>query len=102
MMYSRSRVAARAAAAVVLCAGGAAVAAAEACPPDVAPCCRFAPLFKDADWSDPATQRRFVTASLAAERRFFASPNISFDPETGMTYDGISLDATTGEPKMQP
>ena len=31
-----------------------------------------------------------------AERHFFAEANVAFDPDTGMTYDGHALDASTG------
>jgi len=62
-------------------------------------CCRFAPNFSSADWRDPETQKSYIANVLAAERGFFAAPNISFDAETGMTYDGIGLSPSTGLPK---
>jgi len=65
-------------------------------------CCRFSELFHTADWEDTETQKLFISRALTAERRFFAQPGVSFDPDTGMTYDGHALDAETGELKEGP
>eukprot|EP00440_Ansanella_granifera_P008854 gb/GFBE01009595.1/.p1 GENE.gb/GFBE01009595.1/~~gb/GFBE01009595.1/.p1 ORF type:complete len:663 (+),score=130.69 gb/GFBE01009595.1/:2-1990(+) len=61
-------------------------------------CCSFAKHFKSVDWQDFNVQQQFIANVLAAERGFFAAPNVSFDAESGMTFDGIAINETTGEP----
>eukprot|EP00439_Symbiodinium_sp_Y106_P037147 s1224_g4.t1 len=46
---------------------------------------------------DEVTRRLFKQRAIKAERRFFAEPG-----ETGMTFDGISLDPATGELNRGP
>jgi len=65
-------------------------------------CCRFSELFHRADWEDTTTQKLFISRVLSAERHFFAEANVAFDPDTGMTYDGHALDASTGELRKGP
>eukprot|EP00440_Ansanella_granifera_P039897 gb/GFBE01043272.1/.p1 GENE.gb/GFBE01043272.1/~~gb/GFBE01043272.1/.p1 ORF type:complete len:605 (+),score=123.24 gb/GFBE01043272.1/:1-1815(+) len=65
-------------------------------------CCRFSRAFHGVDWRDRETQLRYITEAVAAERSFFAAPNVSYDEVTGMTYDGHALDPTTGELKRGP
>eukprot|EP00930_Biecheleria_cincta_P034732 TRINITY_DN23967_c0_g1_i1.p1 TRINITY_DN23967_c0_g1~~TRINITY_DN23967_c0_g1_i1.p1 ORF type:complete len:666 (+),score=135.99 TRINITY_DN23967_c0_g1_i1:125-1999(+) len=60
-------------------------------------CCRFATQFASSDWRDEKIQDSFIANVLAAERNFFAAPNVAYDPETGMTWDGIYLDPVTGQ-----
>ena len=60
-------------------------------------CCRFAKAFEDVDWHDPQTRSDFLANVMHVERRFLAKPAMSFDADTGMTYDGIGLDYETGE-----
>ncbi|CAJ1358846.1 unnamed protein product [Effrenium voratum] len=60
-------------------------------------CCRFAHKFQGADWHDPEVQEEFLANALVAESRFYTEPGLSFDPDSGMTMDGIGLDLTTGE-----
>lgn len=60
-------------------------------------CCNFAALFEDADWQDKETRRSFVNEVLLREKRFFATPNVSYDADTGMTYDGHALDPSSGD-----
>ncbi|CAE8596147.1 unnamed protein product [Polarella glacialis] len=62
-------------------------------------CCRFARAFQQVDWRQPETQRLFIAEAVAAERHFFAAPDVSFDAVTGMTYDGHGIDPQTGELK---
>lgn len=62
-------------------------------------CCRFATHYSSADWRDDKIQDSFIANVLAAERNFFAAPNVSYDPDTGMSWDGIYLDSVTGEIK---
>lgn len=65
-------------------------------------CCRFSKVFHDADWQDEVTRRLFKQRAIKAERRFFAEPGVAYDQETGMTFDGISLDPATGELNRGP
>lgn len=60
-------------------------------------CCRFATKFTSSDWRDEKIQDSFIANVLAAERNFFAAPDVSYDSETGMTWDGIYLDPVTGQ-----
>ena len=60
-------------------------------------CCNFAPSYLQVDWSSEAVRDQFVAAAVAAESNFFATPNVSFDGDTGMTYDGHALNNLTGE-----
>ena len=71
--------------------------AAGALPKASAGCCRFAKAFEDVDWYDPQTRSDFLANVMHVERRFLAKPAMSFDADTGMTYDGIGLDYETGE-----
>jgi hypothetical protein len=41
-------------------------------------------------------QAAFVTETVLAERAFYAKPYVGYDPETGWTYDGITIDPVTG------
>mmetsp|Transcript_23573 Transcript_23573/g.42586 ORF Transcript_23573/g.42586 Transcript_23573/m.42586 type:complete len:639 (+) Transcript_23573:53-1969(+) len=61
-------------------------------------CCSFSSLYTGVNWRDPRIQRSFVENALAAERQFFAAPNVSFDAVSGMTYDGRNLEDTSLEP----
>ncbi|CAK8997317.1 unnamed protein product [Durusdinium trenchii] len=59
-------------------------------------CCRFAPHYQGVDWQDPKVREDFMANVLSVERRFFAAPDVAFDRDSGMTYDGTSLNLTTG------
>ncbi|CAE7018386.1 SPP [Symbiodinium sp. KB8] len=61
-------------------------------------CCRFAKEFEDADWYNPQTRSDFMANVMRVERRFFGeAAALAFDPDTGMTYDGVGLDYQTGD-----
>ena len=61
-------------------------------------CCRFAKEFEDADWYNPQTRADFMANVMRVERRFFGeAAALAFDPDTGMTYDGVGLDYQTGD-----
>lgn len=60
-------------------------------------CCRFAHRFEGVNWSDATVRSDFLANVLSVERRFFAAHSIAFDEESGMTYDGTSLNLSTGD-----
>jgi len=60
-------------------------------------CCRFADRFEGVNWSDATVRSDFLANVLSVERRFFAAPSIAFDGDSGMTYDGTSLNLSTGD-----
>ena len=61
-------------------------------------CCRFAKEFEEADWHNPQTRADFMANVMHVERRFFGeAAALAFDPDTGMTYDGVGLDYQTGD-----
>src|SRR6185503_5251901 len=43
-----------------------------------------------------AEARRFIRKVVARERRFY-QPGVSYDAETGLTFDGHPIDRATGE-----
>jgi len=63
-------------------------------------CCQFADHFQGVNWYDANVRSDFLKNVLSVERRFFAAPGAAFDADSGMTYDGTSLDLTTGD--VQP
>ncbi|CAE7713083.1 nhaD, partial [Symbiodinium sp. CCMP2456] len=61
-------------------------------------CCRFAKEFEGVDWHDPKTRADYMANVMYMERGFLGgAAKLSFDPDTGMTYDGVGLDDNTGE-----
>jgi hypothetical protein len=48
-----------------------------------------------------AEARRFLFQVAARERRFY-QPGVSYDPETGLTFDGHPIDRVTGELRGKP
>lgn len=62
-------------------------------------CCQFADHFQGVNWYDANVRSDFLANVLSVERRFFAAPGAAFDADSGMTYDGTSLDLATGDVK---
>mmetsp|Transcript_75629 Transcript_75629/g.180717 ORF Transcript_75629/g.180717 Transcript_75629/m.180717 type:complete len:644 (+) Transcript_75629:63-1994(+) len=60
-------------------------------------CCRFAKEFEDVDWYNPQTRADFLANVMYVESRFLGGSAVAFDPDTGMTYDGVGLDYNTGD-----
>lgn len=60
-------------------------------------CCRFAPAFESVDWRDEKTRALFIANALSIERRFFAAANVSYDPDTGMTWDSVFQESSIGD-----
>eukprot|EP00439_Symbiodinium_sp_Y106_P040706 s363_g5.t1 len=61
-------------------------------------CCRFAKEFEGVDWHDAKTRADYMANVMYMERGFLGgAAKLSFDPDTGMTYDGVGLDDSTGE-----
>ncbi|CAE7211853.1 unnamed protein product [Symbiodinium necroappetens] len=61
-------------------------------------CCRFAKEFEGVDWHSPQTRADFMANVMYMERRFLGrAAKLAFDPDTGMTYDGVGLNNNTGD-----
>ena len=61
-----------------------------------APLCSFASAFAQRDLQTQAGRANFMDLAVAAEAKFH-SPGLSYDAATGLTYDGHTVDAVTGE-----
>eukprot|EP00439_Symbiodinium_sp_Y106_P046281 s310_g5.t3 len=61
-------------------------------------CCHFAKEFEGVDWQNPQTRAEFMANVMYMERKFLGrASKLAFDPDTGMTYDGVGLDHNTGD-----